>query len=149
MAACKTLTYCNDAKSCYDLIGHAQASLFMQRVGVPIAAMDCMFSTLQSAKHFVRTGYGDLTGYYIVSSFAKPMYGIGQGNGGGPTIWAVVSSPILNLMRASGYGVEFICPLSMVKTSFGGYAFVDDMDLVVAKLSFSTISKRRMHFNHQ
>jgi hypothetical protein len=100
-----------------------------------------MFSTLQSAKHFVRTGYGDSTGYYIGSSFPKPMHGIGQGNGGGPIIWAVLSSPILNLMRASGYGAEFICPLSMVKTSFGGYAFIDDTDLVVAKLSFLTYIK--------
>lgn len=56
LAACKTLTYdllrqlkrpgalcCNDAKSCYDLIGHSQASLSMQRAGVPKAAVDCMF----------------------------------------------------------------------------------------------------------
>ncbi len=83
LAACKTLTYdllqqlkrpgalcCNDAKSCYDLIGHSQASLSMQRVGVPKAAVDCMFSTLQLAKHYVHTGLGDSIRYYTGISFA-------------------------------------------------------------------------------
>jgi hypothetical protein len=111
LAACKTLTYdilrqlkrpgaicCNNAKSCYDLISHSQASLSMQQVGVPRAAVDCMFTMLQSAKHFVRTGYGDSVGYYVGLSFPKPLHGIGQGNGSGPGIWAVVSSPVLNML---------------------------------------------------
>jgi hypothetical protein len=34
----------NDAKSCYDLIGHTQASMTMQRQGVPKAAVDCIFT---------------------------------------------------------------------------------------------------------
>jgi hypothetical protein len=149
LATCKTLTYdvirqlkrpgaicSNDAKSCYDLIGHAQASLSMQRVGVPKSAVSCMFSTLQLAKHFVRTGFGDSVGYYSGVSFIKPLHGIGQGNGGGPAIWAVVSSPVLNLLRAAGHGAEFICPLSQKKSIFGGYDFVDDTDLVVTKLNF-------------
>jgi hypothetical protein len=89
----------------------------------------------------VQTGYGDSVGYYTGSKFSKPRHGIGQGNGGGPTIWAVVSSPILNLLRSSGYGAEFICPLSTLKSTFGGYAFVDDMDLVVAKLSFCSFTE--------
>jgi hypothetical protein len=87
----------------------------MQQVGVPRSAVDCMFSTLQSAKHYVQTGYGDSVGFYMGSAFAKPLHGIGQGNGGGPAIWAVVSSPVLNLMCSSGYGAEFICPLSRIK----------------------------------
>jgi hypothetical protein len=73
------------------------------------------------------------------SSFVKPLHGIRQGNGGGPAIWTVVSSPVLSLMCAAGYGAEFICPLSMIKSNFGGYAFVNNTDLmVVAKISFRT-----------
>jgi hypothetical protein len=154
LAVCKALTYdllrqlkrpgafcCNNAKSCYDLIGHAQASLSMQRVGLPAAAVNCMLTTLQIARHYVRTGYGDSVGFYTGSSFAKPLHGIGQGNGAGPAIWAVVSSPVLNLMRASGHGAELICPLSHVKSIFTGYAFVDDTDLVVAKFSFRNFTE--------
>jgi hypothetical protein len=48
----------NDAKACYNLIGHAQASLCMQRQGVPKSAVQCLFTTLQKATHCVRTSYG-------------------------------------------------------------------------------------------
>jgi hypothetical protein len=99
-----------------------------------------MFSTLQMSKHFVRTGYGDSVDFYTGSKFSKLLHGIGQGNGSGPAIWAVVSSPILKMMRAAGYVAEFICPLTMLKTVLGGYAFVDDTDLVIAKLSFNSVA---------
>lgn len=76
----------NDAKACYDLIGHTQASLCMQRQGVPPAAVKCLFTTLQEATHCVRTAFGDSTFTYGGSGWLKPIHGIGQGNGGGPPI---------------------------------------------------------------
>ena len=54
----------NDAKLCYDLIGHTQATMSMQRVGVPKSIIQCLFSTLQNAVHRVRTGYGDSSESY-------------------------------------------------------------------------------------
>jgi hypothetical protein len=133
LATCKTLTYdllrqlkrpgaicSNDAKSCYDLIGHPQASLSMQRVGVPRFAVDCMFSTLQLARHQVRTGFGDSTGTFGGPPFSKPIHGIGQGNGAGPAIWAVVSSPLLDRLRASGLVPNLSAPsLSLLRLSSG------------------------------
>jgi hypothetical protein len=95
-----------------------------------------MFSTLQLARHQVRTAFGDSTGSFGGPPFSKPIHGIGQGNGSGPAILAAVSSPLLDRLRASGVGAEFICSLSALSTSFISYAFVDDSDLVVAKLSF-------------
>jgi hypothetical protein len=58
------------------------------------------------------------------------MHGIGQGNGAGPAIWAVVSTPLLNMLRASGVGSHFISPISGKDIHFVGYAFVDDTDLI-------------------
>ena len=54
----------NDAKSCYDLIGHTQASLSMQRLGVPRSIINCLFTTLQEAIHKVRTGFGVSKAHY-------------------------------------------------------------------------------------
>jgi hypothetical protein len=96
---------CNDAKACYDLIGHAQASICMQRQGVPKEAVNCLFTTLQNAIHYVRTAYGDLTLAYGGSGWVKPMHGIGQGNGGGPPIWAVISSVLLDTLRSKKFAV--------------------------------------------
>jgi len=54
----------NDAKSCYNLIGHTQAAISMQRVGVPRNIINCLFTTLQEAVHRVRTGFGDSKATY-------------------------------------------------------------------------------------
>jgi hypothetical protein len=88
----------NVAKSCYDLIDHTQAANCMQIAGVPKEAINCLFSMLQNATHQVCTGYGDSTSLYGGPYWLIPMHGIGQGNGAGSAIWAVVSSPILNLL---------------------------------------------------
>jgi len=89
----------NDAKSCYDLIGHTQAAISMQRVGVNKNIINCLFTTLQEAIHKVRTGFGDSKEYYGGKVWLVPIHGIGQGNGAGPAIWAVVSTPLLNVLR--------------------------------------------------
>ncbi len=88
----------NDARSCYDLIGHSQASIAMHRLGIPKQVVDCLFSTLQDATHQVRTGYGDSSLTYGGPKWITPMHGIGQGNGAGPAIWAMLSMPLLNLL---------------------------------------------------
>jgi len=125
----------NDAKSCYDLIGHTQAAISMQRVGVPKSIINCLFTTLQEAIHRVRTGFGDSKGSYGGKVWLIPIHGIGQGNGAGPAIWAVVSSPLLNVLREKGYGCEIQCPLSSEYFRFVGYAFVDNMDLIQSQLN--------------
>lgn len=102
----------NDAKSCYDLIGHTQAAISMQRVGVPKNFINCLFTTLQEAVHQVRTGYGDSKKHYGGKVWLVPIHRIGQGNGAGPAIWAIVSTPLLNVLRDKGFGCEIICPLS-------------------------------------
>jgi hypothetical protein len=84
----------NDAKSCYDLIGNTQAALSMQRVGVPKNVINCLFTTLQEAVHQVHTGFGDFKTHYGGKVWLVPIHGIGQGNGAGPAIWAVISTPL-------------------------------------------------------
>jgi hypothetical protein len=151
LTVCKTLTYdtlrqlrrpgaicSNNACSCYDLIGHTQASIAMQRNGVPRAAVDCLFTALQNATHQVRTGYGDSSLRYGGSNWIMPMHGIGQGNGAGPAIWAVLSTPLLNLLRTKGFGCEFVSPISGERLRFVGYTFVDDTDVIESKAATDT-----------
>jgi hypothetical protein len=83
----------NDAESCYDLIGHTVASLTMQGMGVPKAVDDCLFTTLQSGVHKVRTGYGDLDSSYGGEYWLILIHGIGQGNGAGPSICRQLLAP--------------------------------------------------------
>jgi hypothetical protein len=125
----------NDAKSCYDLIGHTQAALSMRRVGVTRNIINCLFTTLQDAIHKVRTGFGDSKAHYGGPVWLVPIHGIGQGNGAGLAIWAVVSTPLLNVLREKGYGCEIICPLFGKFFKFVGYAFVNDTDSIQSVLA--------------
>jgi hypothetical protein len=87
----------NDAKSCYDRIVHSIASLCMQRVKVPPGPNICMFSTIQCLNHSIRTIYGDSELSCSGELWTVPMQGVGKGNGAGPQIWALVSTPELDL----------------------------------------------------
>jgi len=130
----------NDAKSCYDLIGHTQAALSMQRVGVPKNIINCLFTTLQEA---VRTGFGDSKSSYGGKVWIVPIHGIGQGNGAGPAIWAVVSTPLLNVLRNKGFGCELLGPLSSEFLRFVGYAFVDDTNIIQSVLKENPAQARQ------
>ena len=121
----------NDAKSCYDRIGHSSAGLVMQRCGVPPKLVDSSLGPIQRLRHFIRTTYGDSTVSFSALGHDVPVQGIGQGNGAGPAIWAVVSTPIFNVMRQRGYGILLRSPVTGSSFMFVGYAFVDDTDLVV------------------
>jgi Reverse transcriptase (RNA-dependent DNA polymerase) len=120
----------NDAKSCYDRIVHSVASLCMQRIGCPAPAVHTMFETLQNLRHHVRTRYGDSLASYNASDADIPIQGLGQGNGAGPTIWALISTPVLNLLRTHGFGIKITSCISGDYLHFVGYCFVDDTDLV-------------------
>ena len=69
----------------------------MQRAGSPAAARGSIFMTIQELKHVVRTSHWD-----FMTSFGgedwrhlHPLRGIGQSNGTGSAIWAVISTVFL------------------------------------------------------
>ena len=89
-----------------------------------------MFTTIQNLEHHIRTLYGDSTVSQGGNLWVLPVSGVGQGNGAGPAIWAVVSTPVLDMMRAMGFGAIFKTAMSGDTIQFVGYAFVDDTDSV-------------------
>ena len=123
-----------DLQSCYDLIAHTPASIGMQSQHVPQPPIICMFTTLQDMVHTVRTAFGDslasFGGDLYAVPFNPPPQGVGQGNGAGPAIWAVVSTPVLNMLRSGGHGAHFKLAISGEDVLLVGFAFVDDGDVV-------------------
>ena len=122
-----------DLRSCYDLIVHSAASLSMQRQGVPAASVVCMFTTLQNMVHTVRTAFGESTQTFGGDLWAiptTPPQGVGQGNGAGPAIWAVVSTPVLEMMRKHSHGAVFRLAITGPDVRMVGFAFVDDSDIL-------------------
>ena len=120
-----------DLKSCYDRIVHSFASMAMQRAGAPTAAIESMFITIQKLKHTVRTCHGDSETSFGGEDWREldPLHGVGQGNGAGPAIWAVISTVFFDLLRDKGYGFKMKAPLSKLALHLAGCGFVDDTDL--------------------
>ena len=116
-----------DARSCYDRISPPIASICLQRHGTPLHLVQLMFNTIQEMQHFIRTSYGDSDEWYQATS--ERFHGILQGNGAGPTIWALVSTPLLDRLRQKKYGVTINTVHGEV-LQIPAFAFVDDVDLV-------------------
>jgi hypothetical protein len=86
-----------------------------------------MFTTIDKMKRCIRTTYGDSTQTYKADK--RKFHGILQGNGAGPTIWAMISSPMLDRLRHKGYVVKIKTDTS-TEITIPGFAFVDDVDLI-------------------
>ncbi len=118
----------NDAESCYDRILHAIASISLQRLGVAAETCRMMFGTLQDIEHYISTAYGlSDHGYGAIDI---PLQGIGQGNGAGPSIWLLITIPLINMLRDAGFGFRSTTPISGTSYRFACYTFVDDTDTV-------------------
>ena len=75
----------------------------MRRLSVASQPIKYMFTTLQMASHKIRTAFGVSDKTYGPNR-DPPLQGIGQGNGAGPAGWAVISTPLINMMRTAGFG---------------------------------------------
>ena len=116
-----------DAKDCYGRITPMMTSLAMKRQGATQAMMDLMLDTIAKMKHYIRTSFGDSDSTYQQGDI--PFHGILQGNGAGPTIWAMISSILLDKLRHKGIGVR-IQTLNNGILLIPAFAFVDDTDLL-------------------
>ena len=118
-----------DADNCYDRIAHAIASLVFQAFGVPSSAAECMLTTIQEMKFFLRTGFGDSSDF-ASSQFEIKTQGLCQGNGASPAGWAVVSICLINAHKKKGHGGHFLCPITKLTSHIAGVIYVDDTDLI-------------------
>jgi len=85
--------------------------------------------------HHIRTIYGDSSQSTNQHTWATPIAGIGQGNGTGPAIWAVVSSPMFAIMQQEGFYALIQGAISLQQRRITGFAFVDNTDLCVTHQS--------------
>ena len=100
----------NDAKGCFDQIDHTFAILVLMFSGFPWAIARTLFQVLQRAKHSIKTGYGVSAPVY--SNEDSAIAGIGQGNGLGPALWALISTIIIKMCKAKGHGMTIVTSIS-------------------------------------
>ena len=120
----------NDAKACYDRILHFAAYISLRRTGMKREAVISMLEPIRRLEHVIRTAYGDSKQSYGGEDWESDPSGICQGNGAGPAIWAIVSSPLFECLRQRGFGVELTSAIKRTYFHISGFAFVDDTDTV-------------------
>ena len=60
-------------------------------------ATRALFETLQKVEHHIKTGYSVLDVTY--SNDVIPTQGTGQGNDNGPTVWGLISTKMIVMMK--------------------------------------------------
>jgi len=93
--------------------------------------VDSMITTLHGMEHHIQMIFGNSLLSASRATWQLPIARIGQGNGARPHIWVVVSSPILDIMRADGFYAHMIGAISHLEKKLVGFAFVDDTDLCI------------------
>jgi hypothetical protein len=117
-----------DAKSCYDRIPPPLACICLRRQGLPQNIIDASFNSIKDMTHHIRTAYGISQVSYERDDDSY-MHGILQGNGAGPCIWVMLSSPILDMLAEHGNGAVLNLPEGQT-IKVVAFAFVDDIDLI-------------------
>jgi hypothetical protein len=119
----------NDTKWWYNRIVHNIASLAIWRTGMPAEPVRSMFDTLQKAEHRVTTVYR-ISGKMYGKNRKMPFQGVGQGNGAGPAIWAVISTVIIAMITTAGHGFQLLAAISNALLTMVCFAFVNDTVLI-------------------
>jgi len=82
-------------------------------------------------QHHVQLIYGDSNLSQGHAQWTDPIAGIGQGNGAGPHIWAVASTPLFQILKKEGFLAQIICAMSKHQSAMASFGFVDDIDLCI------------------
>ena len=85
---------------------------------------------MHKAMHTIKTGYGVSGPVY--RNKVIPVARCGQGNGVGPTLWALISSIVIKLCKDAGHRIEISTAITKMVLTLICFAFVDDADLAQA-----------------
>ncbi len=120
----------NDAKGCFDRIVHLIAYICLLRFGMPGAPIRSMLLAIQQLTHHVRTAFGVSDDTYGNDPNQPPLQGLLQGNGASGTGWNAISTVIIDMMKAQGFGFSAWSAISREVIDLVCFAFVDDTDLI-------------------
>eukprot|EP00956_Cyclotella_meneghiniana_P011946 scaffold16843_cov51-Cyclotella_meneghiniana.AAC.2 len=134
-----------DAEQCYDAVNHAATSLGMQAYGMSLEQICLYLETMANMIYHLKTAFErdeqgfsgamipyDPDGRALVPARPSLSYfnGLGQGSGGAPPAWQVVSSLMIGAYKRRGFGVWSRTAWSGLVYTIAAILFVDDCDLL-------------------
>jgi hypothetical protein len=127
-----------DAEQCYDAVNHAATSLAMQAYGMSMEQVCLYLSAMSDMVYHLKTAFKrDEAGFSGLNASGDgtlvPLNyfnGLGQGSGGAPPAWQVVSSLMVGAYKRNGYGMHSRYAWSRTVKTIASILFVDDCDLL-------------------
>ena len=117
-----------DASGCYDRILPPVASIHLQALGLHRSIGTFLARLMYQAKRYVRTGHG-VSENYIRTTKTNVLYGIGQGNGGGPAMWISHLTVMFAALSSVCIGFALKCVEHIKYATSVGTGYVDDVTL--------------------
>ena len=120
-----------DATGCYDRIIPPLASIHLQALGLDQSIATLLARLIFMAKRFVKTKHG-VSNKSIQTTKQSRLYGIGQGNGGGPAIWLAHLTVMFTALSSICNGLIVFCVKGLEYLTTVGTGYVDDVTLIVS-----------------
>ena len=120
-----------DATGCYDRIIPPLASIHLQALGLHTQIATFLARLMFMARRHVKTKHG-VSRKGIRTKKHSSLYGIGQGNGGGPAIWLAHLTVMLTALSTLCYGLVIAGVTKLRKLRTVGTGYVDDVTIFVS-----------------
>ena len=118
-----------DATGCYDRILPPLAAVHLNALGLDPSISTMLARLMYVAKRHVKTKHG-VSKKYIQTTINNPLFGIGQGNGGGPAIWLAHLTIMFTALSAICSGFVIKCIQGIQAIASVGTGYVDDVTLI-------------------
>ena len=132
--------FANDLMANYDRMAHLPSGLALRFLGAPPTAVQCMSSTMQNMRHYIRTAYGDSETFYGGDP-DRPLQGGGQGSPAAPPMWIALTIIVLRMLSTYEPGVTVLSAISTAILTFSAILYVDDTDLFVLQKEDETVEE--------
>ena len=118
-----------DATGCYDRILPPLAAVHLSALGLDPSISTMLARLMYTAKRHVKTKHG-VSKKYIQTNRVTSLFGIGQGNGGGPAIWLAHLTVMFTVLSAICSGLAIKCIQGIQAIASVGTGYVDDVTLI-------------------
>ena len=109
------------------------AYIAMVMFGTSREAARSVFFCLMMMRYVIRTVFCDSDLLYGGAAWDQTPHRMGQGNGCAPVVLITISSPLFEILREAGYGLELLVPITAMTLYIARFGFVDDTDLIQGK----------------
>ena len=131
-----------DTTGCYDQILPPLAAVHLQGLGLDPSIATLLVRLMFMAKRYVETKHV-VSKNNIRTTRDSPLFGIGQGNGGGPAMWLAYLTVMFTALSSIYSGIMVTCIKRIEYLMMVGTGYIDDVTLLIESLSLEVLQTEK------